>query len=558
MTPRKPERTAPHRMPRRLGRFALAALLGVLTLLASFGLLSLSGGFITAAAIAGASTASAIAFDIFRPGAIIRLFAIVRTAGRYGERLASHDAVLHRLADLRVQAFSRLTLLAPEPLTRYRDGDLLQRMVSDIDALDEAPLRAWLPSLQAHAVVLAALCLITLAEPALAWIAAPGLLAALWLAPWWFARYARRAGERLAHQAALRRERLIDLLRGLTTLRLSGALPAWRNAWNALDRDTIDAQFRLRLREALAQAGVVLLVGLTAWGVLAAGHRPLIDGSLSGPWLAAASLAALATLEALAPQAGALIALSRSRAARHRVDALLDQPVAVHFPASGPQPAARGELEMADVQFRYPSRDAGVSVSRLHVHAGERIVLEGPSGGGKSTLLALMARSLDPDAGRISLDGVDLRAYDEASLRQRVAVLPQRPHLFAGSLRDNLRLGDPTADDTRLRAALSAVALEHFLDQLPQGLDTLLGEYGHGLSGGEARRVALATVLLRDARLVLLDEAFEGLDAATAAQVASGIDAWIGDATLIVVSHRPLRFSSTVRRLYLRSGVLAP
>lgn len=541
---------------RRVGHFALAALLGLLTLLASFGLLSLSGGFLTAAALAGTSAASAIAFDIFRPGAIIRLFAIVRTAGRYGERLSSHDAVLRLLADLRQHTFSGLARLAPEPLARYRDGDLLQRVVADIDALDEAPLRAWLPGLYAHVITLLAICLIAIADAALAWVAAIWLLAALWLLPWLFANHARRAGENLAMSAAMRREHLVDLLRGLTTLRLSGALQAWRNHWDSLDRDVVDAQFRLRLREALAQAGVLLLVGLAAWSVLAIGRSSFATGAISGPWLAAACLAALATLEALAPQAGALIALARSRAARSRVETLLDQPIAVRFPATGPNPAARGQLEMEEVEFRHPGRDGGIAIASLRVSPGERIVLEGPSGCGKSTLAALIARSLDPDAGRIVLDGIDLRHYDEITLRQRISLLPQRPHLFAASLRDNLRLGDPLAEDARLRDVLAAVALGDWLDRLPHGLDTLLGEYGHGLSGGEARRVALATVLLRNAQVVLLDEAFEGLDAETAEAVARGVDAWLSEATLFVITHRPLRFSSTVRRLHMREGRL--
>ncbi len=541
--------------PRGLGRFALAALLGLMALLASLGLLSLSGHFLTAAALAGVG---AVAFDIFRPGSIIRLFAIVRTAARYGERLASHDAVLRLLADLRTRAYAKLARLAPEPLARWRDGDLLQRLVADIDALDEAPLRAWLPMLYANLVVLAALLVIGHAELALAWVAAPWLFGALWFVPLAFSHHAQRAGERLAAQASLRRERLIDLLRGLPTLRLTGAWPAWRGEWETLDRQTVDAQFRLRLREAAAQAGVSLLVGLAAWRVLAAGGFPLRDGGVSGPWLAAAVLAALATLEAVAPQAGALIALARSRAAARRVDDLLEQAPAVEFPERGIAPPARGEVVFDAVRFRYPQRETAIDIPGLRIEAGARLIVEGPSGAGKSTFAALLCRVFDPDEGRILLDGENLRDYDEATLRQRIAWLPQRPHLFAATLADNLRLGDPQADESRLLGVLEAVALRDWFERLPQGFDTRIGEYGHGLSGGEARRVALAAVLLRDAKLVILDEAFEGLDAITAAHVARGIDAWLGDATLVAITHRAVDFGAPTRRVSMRQGTLFP
>jgi len=179
--------------------------------------------------------------------------------------------------------------------------------------------------------------------------------------------------------------------------------------------------------------------------------------------------------------------------------------------------------------------------------------VRGESGAGKSTLAALLARSLDPQQGRVRLDGVDLRDYDEASLRARVAVLFQRPHLFAASVAENLRIADATADDARLRAVLQAVALDTWLAQLPQGLDTPLGEYGSGLSGGEARRLALARTLLRPAVLFVLDEPYEGLDAPLRRRVAAGMDAWIGAATLVLISHHAVPLAESATTLDLQS-----
>ena len=202
------------------------------------------------------------------------------------------------------------------------------------------------------------------------------------------------------------------------------------------------------------------------------------------------------------------------------------------FPAAAELPRACGAVRVHDASYRYPGREAGVDGVTFALQPGARLCVRGASGAGKSTLAALLARSMDPDRGEILLDGCDLRRYDEASLRARVALLPQRPHLFAASVADNLRVADAQADDARLRAVLQAVALDAWLAQLPQGLDTPLGEYGVGLSGGEARRLAIARTLLRPAVLFVLDEPFEGLDAALRLNVSptASIAGWAGPA----------------------------
>ncbi len=540
------------------GRFALAFALGALTVLASLGLLALSGWFITAAAVAGASTAAAAAFDIFRPGAVIRLCAIVRTAGRYGERLLSHDAVLGLLADLRLVCYRALARLAPEPLARWSEGELLQRAIADVEALDEAPLRAWLPLGWMLLVLAIVLALIAWVAPALALAAAPWLAAAAIGVPLASSLLAGRAMRDLAARAGRRREALIDLLRGLTTLCLYGAFETRRDDWRRLDQAVIDRRLRHRILESCAQAVVVLLVGLGGWQLLRSGDRLVADGAVAAPWLVMAVLASLATLEAFAPVAGALLAQARSRAAQRRLGDLMHEQPALPFGGTTATPAHTGSLQLREVARRHPGRAEGIAPFDLDLPSGARLVVEGRSGAGKSTLLKLLARVVDPDAGRIVLDGTALSDYREDALRASVALLPQRPHLFAMSLAENLGLGDPRIDRSRMRAALEAVALGDWLERLPHGLDTRLGEYGTGLSGGEARRVALAGVLLRGTPLVLLDEPFEGLDAETEAAVVAGVDRWVGAGTLIVVSHRPLRFGDPAWRLRIEAGRVSP
>lgn len=535
---------APH-----AARFALALLLGVLALLAAFGLLAFSGHFITAAAVAGGSAASAFAFDIFRPGALIRLFAIVRTAGRYGERLVSHDAVLRLLEGLRGRLYAALVALTPEPLARWSDGELLQRLVGDVERLDEAPLRALLPLAGAAIIAGVAFAVAVIADPRFAAPVATALLIAAVVVPFATARRSLRDGRVLAGQAGARRDGLIDALRGLTTLSLCGAWPAWRDAWLAQDRALLAAQVGQRLRESVGQAVALLAVGAGAWALVVLANTG--GAGPAAPWNAAAVLGVLASAEALAPLTAAWLSWGRARAAAQRLTAVIATPPEMTWPSCAELPVARGALDVRNAGYCYREREAGLAPLSLSLAAGARLVVRGASGAGKSTLAALLVRSIDPDVGEVRLDGVDLRDYDEASLRARIALLPQRPHLFAASIAENLRVADADADDARLRDVLRTVALDEWLGSLPQGLQTPLGEYGIGLSGGEARRLALARTLLRRAVVFVLDEPFEGLDAALRARVADGIDRWAGAASVVLISHDAAVFDGRAAALRL-------
>lgn len=532
---------------------ALALLLGVLALLAAFGLLAFSGHFITAAAIAGGSAATAAVFDIFRPGAMIRLFAVVRTASRYGERLVAHDAVLRLMQALRERIYARLAALTPEPLARWSEGDLLQRLVGDVDALNEAPLRAGLPLAAALTVLVAVLVVAGLADRGFIAPVTVAMIVAAAVVPFATARRSLRDGRGLVQLAAARRDGLVDALRGLTTLSLCGEWPRWRDAWLAGDRVLLAAQLAQRVRESVGQAVATFALGAGACAIVAiVGSRD--TPVATAPWFTAAVLGVLAGSESLAPMTAAWLAWGRARAAAQRVGALLSAEPLIAYPSSpAALPAARGALELQGVGYRYPGRDTGLAKITLTVAPGTRLCVSGMSGAGKSTLAALLARCLDPTSGRIRLDGVDLRDYDEAALRTRVALMPQRPHLFAASVAENLRIADPQADDARLCDVLEAVALDAWLAQLPQGLATPLGEYGVGLSGGEARRLALARTLLRPAVVFVLDEPYEGLDSALRARVAAGVDAWIGEATLVLISHHAVALRADALRLDLRA-----
>lgn len=526
-------------------RFGLGLALGLVTLLAALGLLALSGWFISAAALAGLSAAAAAQFDIFRPGALIRLSAILRTAGRYGERLASHDAVLRLLSSLRSQVYRRLLPRLPSP--RLSSGELLERVVADVDTLDELPLRLLAPVLWALVVLLTVLGLLYWQSATLMLRALPWLLLGAVALPLLLALLASHLGAQQRRHAGERRDLLIESLAGMISLHLHGVWERRRQLLDAADQRVLDAQFRQSLATAVGQALLAGLLGLAVWSMLTGG----VSQVKAGPFLTMAVLAVLGLQEALAPLPAAFQAAAQGRAALQRVNELGAEPPVAAFPPQGPQPSRTPELEVRGLSFRYPGRTHGLAGVDFRLPYGRWLGLQGESGSGKTTLARLLARLLQPQQGAILLDGRPIEAYDEPTLRRTLHYVEQQPYLFNASVADNLRLARPDADADALWEALAAVQLDAVVRELPQGLDTLIGEYGAGLSGGQARRLALARAVLARAPITILDEPFEGLDRPTANAVMAGLRRILAERSLILISHRPVgeQFLDSVLRL---------
>ncbi|MFN7778913.1 MAG: thiol reductant ABC exporter subunit CydD [Betaproteobacteria bacterium] len=521
---------------RRRRVLALAVLLGAIALGAAVGLLATSGWFLTAAAAAGAA-GSAAAFDIFRPGALVRLAALLRTLGRYGERVVGHDATLRLLADLRVWAFGRIEPHALE--RRTGSGDLLQRLVGDIDALDGVFLRAAAPLAQALPLVLAALALLVWALGTPAALAAGVPLALAVVArPGGAARRAAPAGRQSAAAQAALRSDTVETARGLTTLQVCGAWPAARARLLAAGDRWWQAQRRLNTVEACALATSVVLAGAAAWAGIATAGEAVSAREVPGVWLAAATLAVLGLAEALAPLASGFVFAGQQQVAYERLAALGAAPPAGRFVGQGATAPARADIRLAGVGFAYPDRPPVLLDANFDLPQGTHLAVVGANGAGKSTLLALLARAADPGAGRVLLGGLALAAYDEATLRRQVVLVPQQPHVFDATVAENLRLAAPAARDGELLHALAVVQLADWLHAQPAGLATRTGSGGTQLSGGQARRLALARALLQSPTVLLLDEPTEGLDDATAAQLIAALRAECRGRTLVVVTHR--------------------
>ena len=516
-------------------RLSLGVLLAIVTLLASIGLLALSGWFLAASSLAG--LAGLYSFNYMLPAAGVRGAAISRTAARYFERLVSHDATFRVLQHLRVFTFSRLIALAPGQLATFRQGDLLNRFVGDVDTLDHLYLRVLAPLAGAVVVIVGGTLGISLLDVGLALTLGGVMLATLLLLPLFY-RLGAPAGRAIAQQRAQWRLRLMHWLSGQAELAIYGLSDRWRAQ---LDRDEArwqKAQQQQQRLQALSQSLLLLISGATVTLLLWMSADSLTRDASSGGLIALVVFCALAAFEALGPVAGAFLPLAQVIAAAQRVTGIIGQTPAIRFPASATSAAGSLSVAIDQVTFRYPHRpEAVLEGFSLQVRAGERVALLGPTGCGKSTLLALLTRAWDVEAGSITLQEVALRSWDEKSLRQRISVVTQRVHLFNQTLRENLRVARPDASDAQLSEALRQSGLTRLLES-EEGLNAWLGEGGRPLSGGELRRLAIARALLHDGDLWLLDEPTEGLDAATEQQILALLQQVTAGKTLIMVTHR--------------------
>lgn len=521
------------RHPWRLG---LGVILAIVTLLASIGLLTLSGWFLAASSLAG--VAGLYSFNYMLPAAGVRGAAITRTAARYFERLVSHDATFRVLQHLRVFTFSKLIALAPEQLARFRQGELLNRFVSDVDTLDHLYLRVISPLIGAAVVIVVVTCGLALLDVPLALILGSIMFLTLILMPPLFWRLGNSAGQHIALYQANWRMQLTQWLTGLSELKIYGAAQIWRTQLDAEELNWQQAQRQQHRLQALAQSLLLIISGVTVTLLLWISANGVGDNSAPGAFIALFVFCALAAFEALAPVAGAFLPLSQVTRAAQRVQEIIEQPPAIRFPDGKITSAPGISVNMDNISFSYPQRPEPVLQNfSLSLHAGEHVALLGPTGCGKSSLLTLMTRGWEAQHGSLTLNGIDITEWDEASLRQRISVVTQRVHLFSQTLRDNLLLAKPDATDEQLLAALHQVGLTQLGEQ-DEGLDAWMGEGGRPLSGGELRRLAIARAMLHDGDLWLLDEPTEGLDATTEQQILALLKRISSGKTLIMVTHR--------------------
>ena len=519
--------------PRR-SRLALALLLGSLALGSAVGLMATSGWLISRA-----SQQPPVLYLMVAVTAT-RAFGIGRAVFRYGERLVSHDAVLRMLADTRVAVYRRLERLAPAGLRSSRRGDLLSRLVADVDALQDYWLRWLLPAGSAAIVSAASIGFTTWLLPEAGLALAVGLVAAGAGVPLVTGAVARRAERRLAPARGVLATRVTDLLTGTAELTVAGALPARTAEARRADGTLTRIASRAATATALGDGLTALLSGLTVAATAVVGAQAVADGRLGGVTMAVVVLTPLAAFEAVLGLPLAVQYRQRVRRSAERVYEVLDAPEPVREPEQPRQaPASPFPVALKGLTARYEGQDRdALDGLDLTLHQGRRIAVVGPSGSGKTTLAQVLLRFLDPDAGSYTLAGVDAHALDGDDVRRLVGLCAQDAHLFDSSVRENLLLARKDATEGDLRDALARARLVDWADSLPDGLDTLVGEHGARLSGGQRQRLALARALLADFPVLVLDEPAEHLDLPTADALTADLLAATEGRTTLLITHR--------------------
>lgn len=516
------------------GRFRLGLLLGALAVGCSVGLMAVSGWLISRA-----SEQPPVLYLMVAVTAT-RAFGMGRAVFRYAERLVSHDAVLRMLADLRVSVYRRLERIAPAGLREHRRGDLLARLVADADALQDYWLRWLLPVGTAVLVGTGSVAFTAWLLPEAGAVLAVGLLTAGIGVPLISGATARRAERLLAPARGELATRVADLLTGTAELTVAGALEERKGRTRESDGVLTRIAARGAAATGLGSGLSALICGLTVVAAAAVAANAVHDGRLSGVAMAVAVLTPLAAFEAVNGLPLAVQYRQRVRRSAERVYEVIDAPVPVAEPERPSEPPVSPfPLRLTGLSARHSGqeRDALRGLD-LTLEAGRRIAVVGPSGSGKTTLAQVLLRFLDPREGAYTLGGTDVRALDGDDVRARVGLCAQDAHIFDSSVRENLRLARTGASEEELREALAAARLLEWADGLPDGLDTLVGEHGERISGGQRQRLALARALLADFPVLVLDEPAEHLDLATADALTADLLAATEGRTTVLITHR--------------------
>ena len=526
----------------RLFKFAklplfLGLVLMITGLASSIGLLTTSGWFLAATAIAGLGTL----FNFFYPSASVRGLAIGRTLFRYFEKLVTHDATFRILAKLRVQVFEKIIPLSPAVLNRYRNSDLLNRLVSDVDTLDSLYLRLIAPFITAIFVILAMCIGLSFVNAPLALGLGVSLLLLVLIIPTVFYQLGKKFGDKLVHSRALYRTQFLEFIQAQAELLLFNAEDKLKDNMAKTEANWQADQQKEANLSGFSTAFSLFLNGLIIAAMLwFSSQAEFGNDEYRMAFIALFTFAALASFEILMPLGSAFLHIGQVIASAERVTDIIEQQPLVTFNGKAEfDQNATTLIETKDLSFTYPERqNRALESLNLTIQKGQKVAILGKTGSGKSTLLQLLVRNYDANQGQLFLAGKPIADYAEDTLRSQFCFLTQRVHVFSDTLRQNLQFASAVnISDEKMIEVLNQVGLGKLLEQ-EQGLNIWLGDGGRPLSGGEQRRLGLARILLNDAPILLLDEPTEGLDRETERQILRLILAHAENKTLIMVTHR--------------------
>lgn len=508
-------------------------LLSVVVVAANSLLMALSGWFIASMAVAGVAK---LTFNYFVPSAAIRALAISRTFSRYLERLVTHSAALRSLLHLRVWLFERVAPLSPALLQKYSTGELAGRLRADIDALENLYLRILLPIATALFSTLFATLFVSIWSKSSAAALLTGFAFACLLLPYIARRMALPHAARAAELSAELRSTVVDGLGGGAELILLRAVDRFAGETERISAGLVESQRRLTDGGACTSALMILVTGGVTTAVLLLAGAEVGRGLLKGPELVMLLLFCAAAFEGVASLPLALQLVPYSEAAAARVNELAEAALPVPEPVQPQQLPSGSAIEFKGVRFSHDGILPVLDDFNLAIAEGERIALTGASGSGKSSVAELLLRFRNYQ-GSITLGGVELADLDSAEVRGRITAVQQHPYIFNATIRDNVTLAKPDASDAEIAAALYDSVLDNWVAGLPDGLLTTTGEGGAAISGGEARRIAIARALLKDAPVVILDEPTEGLDPDTEALLLERLSRRLQGKTLLLITH---------------------